>query len=504
MITELNEQYSDWLNKIAETLDISDAMFLKAKDRYEAVGKHLATDPNLKEAKPEISVQGSFLLGTVVRPDSEKDEYDIDLICELQFKRREISQKGVKEAVGESLNRSPHYRKMLEREYDHCWTLQYSDDMDFKMDIVPAIPDKEFFKARLLKEGHKRFYDSEQYSDTSIAITDINRHNYPIVDDDWITTNPKGYAKWFREQMETAFIKRRTFLAESKKAHIDDIQDYEVKTPLQRVVQILKRHRNKSFETRQDFQPSSIVITTLAAHAYNEEENLFEALVNIVNSMEHYIEDRAGELWVENPVNPIENFAKSWNKNRDLYENFSIWMASLKKFVGELQSGEGGVKKINESFRVSFGVKVVDSVFEKSGFGVVKRLERDTVVHAKKEKPKWPIREKFGVSMNAYIIGNGFRRDKLYYGSFSSSLPKGVKIHFRANTNVPEPYEVYWQVLNTGYEAEEANGVRGDIFKGDVLREEKTLYRGRHTIECYIVQGGVCVAHSDEFVVKIN
>lgn len=63
------------------------------------------------------------------------------------------------------------------------------------------------------------------------------------------------------------------------------------KLPLQRVVQILKRHRDMMFEGA-DNKPISIIITTLASRAYNKQENIIEALVDVVNNMERFIEVR--------------------------------------------------------------------------------------------------------------------------------------------------------------------------------------------------------------------
>ena len=73
-------------------------------------------------------------------------------------------------------------------------------------------------------------------------------------------------------------------------AKVGNVPAYkEKKSPLQRVVQILKRHRDLMFNGDES-KPISIIITTLAARAYNKETDVLDALVNVVNSMERYIE----------------------------------------------------------------------------------------------------------------------------------------------------------------------------------------------------------------------
>ena len=71
------------------------------------------------------------------------------------------------------------------------------------------------------------------------------------------------------------------------------------------------------------------------------------------------------------------------------------------------------------------------------------------------------------------------------------------------------PYEVHWQVVNTGAEAYKANGLRGGFYKGTTethgtVRKENTEYKGKHWIECFIVKDGICCARSGEFVVNIE
>jgi len=81
---------------------------------------------------------------------------------------------------------------------------------------------------------------------------------------------------------------------------------------------------------------------------------------------------------------------------------------------------------------------------------------------------------------------------------------------FTAKTDVPPPFDVYWQVVNTGEQARRTNDLRGKIFRsttagvGGLSRDETTKYKGMHWIECFIVKNDVCLARSGEFVVNIE
>ena len=78
------DKYNKILRESARAIDISDEMFAKAVEEYESLGKWL--DESTPSYEIAIFPQGSFALGTVVRPVSNAEDYDLDLVCE--FKQR--------------------------------------------------------------------------------------------------------------------------------------------------------------------------------------------------------------------------------------------------------------------------------------------------------------------------------------------------------------------------------------------------------------------------------
>ena len=81
-MTDKEKLLDKYLFNIAENLDISATMREKAERSYRAVGEWLGDCDATSEVK--IMPQGSFYLGTVIRPVSDADEYDIDLVCLLK------------------------------------------------------------------------------------------------------------------------------------------------------------------------------------------------------------------------------------------------------------------------------------------------------------------------------------------------------------------------------------------------------------------------------------
>ena len=67
-------------------------------------------------------------------------------------------------------------------------------------------------------------------------------------------------------------------------------------------------------------------------------------------------------------------------------------------------------------------------------------------------------------------------------------------------------YTVKWQVVNTGDEAREDNGLRGgfETHVNSTKRHEGTKYQGTHYVQAFLLKRGKCIAMSKEFIVNIQ
>ncbi len=352
------QQFSSVLEEVAAALDIPESYYELAVKRYESIGEWLEREGSIVvQYSPLIYPQGSFLLGTVTRPISEKDEYDLDLVSELNLQKNFISQADLKKLVGREIKSyaNAHNMNSPVEEGKRCWTLHYADGVQFHIDILPSIPDAKLFKEFLESRGHSL----SNLSDFAIAITDNTLPNYNRIDPDWPCSNPRGYAAWFRGQMETQFDERRKSLAESMRLRVEDVPEYKIKTPLQRVVQILKRHRDIMFANAPDDKPISIIITTLAGHAYNNEPDILAALQNVVADMPRYIQQNNGVVWIPNPVNPLENFADKWAEHPQREDNFYKWLSEVQKDLN-VALEQPDIQRAAESLKSRLGERVIN------------------------------------------------------------------------------------------------------------------------------------------------
>jgi len=489
------------LTDLAEELDVPSSRYGEAKNRYEAVGQWLNEgDSDLAQYSPTIYPQGSFALGTVVKPMGEED-YDVDVVCLLELETADVTQQELKSMVGERLRAHKTYAQMLDPKEGsrRCWTLKYADASRFHLDILPAIPDDPRW---LVAIGVP-----EVLAEHAICITDRETWDTDVT---WPKSNPQGYIEWFKQRMRILLERGRRIAAIETRADVQDIPDYMVRTPLQRVIQILKRHRDVRYNGDDD-KPISIIITTLAARAYDNEDDLLEALLNIVPGMRNTIGNRNGVWWVENPVNPQENFADKWNETPRKRETFFEWLDTVEREHNDLLS-DSGFTALGQRIAESYGERDASVVLQKytKRAGTIVSVSRNTALSkfnvSYRQKPLWPVAQRYYVSISVQAARKGFRT--INFASGSCAIPKYYSLRFQAKTDVPRPFQAHWQVVNTGDEACRQNDLRGGFYQGEendaLVRKERTRYTGMHWIECFIVKDDRCVARSGEFVVNIE
>ena len=383
LTTEQKKQFSEILEELGKSLDISETQFNTAVSSYKAVGEQLSKEGGLLAIyRPEILPQGSFMLGTMVKPVHEDDDLDIDLVCNLIGKNRNWTQKDLKKNVGDQLKQNELYKSKVKlKDGRRCWTLYYRESSDnlndkYHLDILPSIVDSNY--RMMFSESLKSSSNLGQVDKLAIRITDKERDDFSYETDhiNWFKSNPFGYAKWFFNRAEVSSTKR-VMLSEA----IKPVPNYqENKLPLQRVVQILKRHRDIMFNG-DEHKPISIIITTLAAKAYNNEDNILDALINIIRKMPSFIEDwysMENNKWIKritNPVNEEENFADKWVKYPQRQKNFFDWMKKVQEDIQTMTSRKG-LHIIQESMSGSFGEATVRKAF--SNYGERSRLLRES------------------------------------------------------------------------------------------------------------------------------
>ena len=95
-----------------------------------------------------------------------------------------------------------------------------------------------------------------------------------------------------------------------------------------------------------DDRPISIIITTLAAHAYQGEVHLDHALERILREMDAYIEKESAIDWVRNPTNALENFADKWAEYPKRRQNFYKWLETARSDFSRIARAETAEREV--------------------------------------------------------------------------------------------------------------------------------------------------------------
>jgi hypothetical protein len=311
---------------IVEELDIAPSLYEKAAARHKSLGEWLCRPGSmLAPFDPHVSAQGSFRHGTVNKPVEVNAEYDLDHVVVLrEMTVRTLTQAQLMERFGRELRGYADAHGMQAPVAKRrCWRLKYRDDVAFHLDSLPCVPAERGLYLALRARGI-----DEPFAQRAVAITDDRHAQYRVVTDSWLTSNPRGFARWFEGR---AVIGRRPVETAIRAGTVEPVPTYRWKTPLQRAVQILKRHRDVMFRAHPELAPISMIITNLAARAYGGERDLGEALSGIVRGMGPMVNPTAPR--VPNPTHPDEDYADKWRENPQLERQFWAWLEQVKADV---------------------------------------------------------------------------------------------------------------------------------------------------------------------------
>lgn len=315
------------LNEVCVAIQLSRSLYDKALAEFRRVGVHLQNGGPLSRWNPDISPQGSFETRTTVQP-LRHTEYDIDLLCQLlQGDRRHfVPPAKLLQETRTWIAEHPQLSKLLsKRPPARCVRLEYP--RQFHLDIVPACPDHES-------------------GDGWIYVPDRTLQ-------EWRRNNPRKLVAWFDAEANR-LLEAKIML----KAMVLPVEwePMEVKPPLKRVVQLLKRWRDKQYQHDDELAPSSIVLMTIAANRYEGQRSIGTTLADILARLVVDLE-RPGHFDVYSPVDN-ENLTEKWRRNPDILAAFKSRIVAFYSAWMEVKKG-GGIPRIGPVLKDLFGEEPV-------------------------------------------------------------------------------------------------------------------------------------------------
>jgi hypothetical protein len=232
-----------------------------------------------------------------------------------------------------------------------CWRLNYPGE-PFYFDVTPALPGSR-----------------------SLGVATDLRVRDP--DTRWSPSNPEEFAEWFCSIASKRFafdrgLREMVIRADTQVTPIPDAP-IGIDDILRRGIQLMKLHRDNYYwqlsEHRKDAKPISVILVTVAGHAYNEmvtnEQAAYsspiEVLLELVDRMPTGISDDGRSYRVLNPKLTSENFADRWNSDGGLRAHeFKTWHKQLASDLEALFTEEYS-RKSEARIRGVFGQYGVDA-----------------------------------------------------------------------------------------------------------------------------------------------
>ena len=115
----------------------------------------------------------------------------------------------------------------------------------------------------------------------------------------------------------------------------------------------------------------------------------------------------------------------------------------------------------------------------------------------------------FGIDNDAKIYIADKNKNIIEYNPDGNSyLHKNIDIDFEVigGKVFSDSSKIYWQVVNTGEEAKNANCLRGGFESSNLShfgRHESTSYTGTHWVQAFLVKDNKCIGKSKEILVRI-
>lgn len=322
------------LTEIAIRIQLNQTDYNSAIERYNAISNWIdRVGSPLRGRVILLYPQGSMAIGATIASRLRTDEFDIDIIAQLELPPN-VEPHIPLDLLYMAIRGEPgsRYYQMTERN-TRCITVHYHDDMH--IDVTPVI------RRSYTPERESWLFHSKSGSSLDPS--------YRLV------ANPFGFAEWFKQNTpsDTSFAEEYQRRAREIELYASKAVDNEPvppnEPPSQKskaivVLQLLKRWRNVQYDLRTARKPPSILLAKLVSDFANMshrnrlfDELLFQArcFLNLFSGIQ-----RSGNLiHVSNPVCQEDILTDRWPNNPEAQKVFIRDLETLVTKIEKIESG---------------------------------------------------------------------------------------------------------------------------------------------------------------------
>lgn len=305
-------KHTGFFNKfLREEVNLNQTRLERLSQSVDAIEQFLS---NNLDGYIETEPQGSYALGTIIKPVDSNKEYDADILIIVEYNETKNPKDYIKDLY-QCLKASSRYAEKTHRK-TRCVSLEYAGD--FHLDIVPCV----------IRKNNKVYIC-----------------NYK--DDSFEKTDGIGYRDWFNQQngITNGTLKKVT-----------------------RLLKYLRDHKK-------NFTAKSILLTTLIGNTVfsNDEgvDDLPSALKTVSNRINDFLQTNPNMPEISNPVLPQESFNRHWDQTK--YANFRRLFNIYNDRINEAYTSTDHNDSI-EKWRAVFGDEFGEKRIEKSNKGMTTRV----------------------------------------------------------------------------------------------------------------------------------
>lgn len=363
----LTEPTDVLLADVAIRVQLSKTNYNNAVGRYRAVNDWVERDDSpLSNHTQLFYPQGSMAIGATVASRLKTDEFDIDVVAQLDLPLN-LPPRQALALLYQAIKGEPGscYYQMTKRR-TRCVTVQYGDGMH--LDVTPAV----------------RLWNTPERE----SVIFHHRPEMPHESGHQLAANPYGFAEWFKQNTPHDQDFADSFETKTNEyewqvlgeAANDPVPPHEPpfrKSTAVIVLQLLKRWRNVQYDARTERKPPSIIIAKLVADAPCNADCLSEQLLlHAKHMLSVFRECQSGKrlIHIVNPVCSNDVLTDRWprsEQDQNLFiDDLSVLVANLERLdrgcdleeMGIIMTsmfGEGLAKETITAFnrRVGTGVR---------------------------------------------------------------------------------------------------------------------------------------------------
>lgn len=204
-----------------------------------------------------------------------------------------------------------------------------------------------------------------------------------------------------------------------------------------------------------------------------------------------------------NPVLPTEFFNRHWNQDR--YSNFRNKISNYNTWINDAYE-ESDINEAVKKWRKIFGEDFGEIQKTMASFSAYQSFDVKASRHDSRINQEEFISEQFPMNLDdRWSLKIAVSPDRSSGGFRPYVYRKNEGLTFMVNrnkSNLPQGIFFKWKVKNSGSEAKRYNAMRGQLEndKGDGVKFEWTLYKGKHYVECYAIYRDSVVATDSVYI----